>query len=102
MNSNNLKNLTFEERILLYLLDYNYQPGNYLTSESVSFQGIKEAMNCDLGYLSRIIRSAEKKRYILRKMMKIPSKKRKHNVFFLTKKGRRIALELQEYINKSK
>jgi predicted transcriptional regulator len=67
-----------------------------MVPELLTEEGIKHNLECDLGFLSRLLNENEKKGYIFRKKVKIKNKKRRQNGFFLTQKG----LQLSREINK--
>jgi hypothetical protein len=53
-----------------------------MVPELLTEEGIKHNLECDLGFLSRLLNENEKKGYIFRKKVKIKNKKRRQNVFF--------------------
>ena len=85
-----------EELLFLHLLNNIRYRNHYVVSESITEQGIRSAIDCDLSLISRILQRNEEKGYISRTLSKVESKKRKQNAFFLTDEGVRIALELKE------
>jgi len=89
-------NLTKEELLFLHLLDHNDCRGHYVVSGSITEQGIRKALDCDLSLISRMLKRNEEKGYIFRILSKVENKKRKQNAFFLTEDGIKIARELTE------
>jgi DNA-binding MarR family transcriptional regulator len=85
-----------EELLFIHLLSHNRFRDHYVVSESITEQGIRSALDCDLSLISRILKRNEEKGYIFRSLSKVENKKRKQNAFFLTDEGVRIALELKE------
>ena len=65
-------------------------------------QGIQKEINCDPSHISRVLHYNMKKGFIRRKLSTIPGKKRKLNIFLLTKKGRQLGKELYDYVMKTK
>lgn len=53
-------------------------------------------INCSLCYISRILKKIEEEGYVYRRLMRIENKKRKHNAFFLTDKGFKLAEKIRE------
>ena len=90
----NITQLTKEELLFLHLLKNNHHQDRYVVSEIITEKGIHEALDCDLGLISRILKKNEEKGWIYQSLLKIENKKRKQNAFFLTKEGLEIALEL--------
>ena len=86
--------LTKDELLLVYLLNHNNLQDHYVVPDIITEQGIQNALNCDLGHISRMIKKIEEKGYIFRTLSKIENKKRKRNVFFLTEEGLKVASEL--------
>ena len=83
--------LTKEELLFLLLRDYHRYRNNYLVPEMITLGGIKKELDCDLGFLSRLIKKNEIDGLIFRKKVKIINKKRRQNVYFLTPKGLELA-----------
>ena len=90
------ENLTKEELLFLHLLDHNDCRGHYIVTVSITEQGIRNALDCDLSLISRIIKRNEEKGHIFRTLSKVENKKRKQNAFFLTDEGLSLAEELQK------
>jgi DNA-binding PadR family transcriptional regulator len=97
-----IENLTKEEYLFLYLLKFDDQKEEYLVKDSITEQGIQNALKCTLGLISRILTRNEKDGYIYRKKAKIINKKNKQNVFFLTDVGLDVAIEIKSKIINSK
>lgn len=89
-----MKYLTKEELILVHLLINNHDQDDYIVKESITEQGIQREVNCDLSYISRLLKDNERNGYLYRKKLNINTKKRKQNAFFLTEKGKKIAKDI--------
>jgi DNA-binding MarR family transcriptional regulator len=92
--------LTKEELLFLHLFSLNHLKDSYVVSEELTEKGIQEELDCNLGLVSRILRKNEQEGNIIRMKSKILTKKRRQNVFFLTKSGMKIAQEIIELTNK--
>ena len=57
----------------------------------ITLGGIKKELDCDLGFLSRLMKKNEIDGLIFRIKVKIINKKRRQNVYFLTPKGMELA-----------
>jgi len=93
-----LNDLTKEDLLFLHLLNCNKYKNAYIAPEYLTQMGIKKEINCDLGFLSRILKENEVKGHIYRKKSKIVKKKKKQYVFYLSLSG----LELAREINNTK
>jgi len=71
-----LKKFTIEEKIFLFLLDNNYLKEHHVIPEFLTEKGIQKVLNCDLGFISRILRKNEKDELIERKLLWIKNKNR--------------------------
>lgn len=89
-----------EELLFLHLAKFKHQRDDYVVTELLTEQGIQSILNCNLGTVSRILQKNEEKGLIYRTKLKIENKKRKQAVFFLTKKGQRFALKLNDLLSK--
>jgi DNA-binding MarR family transcriptional regulator len=65
----------------------------------VTQKGIQSALDCDLGYLSRLLKKNQKKGYIRREKVRSKDKFRILNGFFLTQRGEKVALKFNEIVN---
>ena len=68
----------------------------------ITQKGIKKVLDCDIGYISRLLKKNRKKGYITCKKKKIERKLRTQNAYFLTYKGERRALKINNSINGEK
>ena len=91
-------NLTKEELLFLHLLDYK-DNDEYIVSDMVTIQGIHSVLKCDLGYITRLLKRNRKKGYIKKKKVKVKNKLRIQNGFFLTERGEKVALKIDNYVN---
>lgn len=90
------ENLAIDNHILLHLFNNHQNPDSYFVSELLTEEGIQKETGYSLCHISRILKSLEKEGYVYRKLMRIENKRRKHNAFFLTKKGFKIAERIME------
>jgi len=101
MTKNNFeqKILSKEEILFLHLLDFKYNKDDYIVSNMITQQGIQSVLDCDKGYISRILNKNKKKGYIRCSKKKIENKLRIQNAYFLTQKGEQRALKINNLIN---
>jgi DNA-binding MarR family transcriptional regulator len=90
------QNLTKEQLMFLHLLKFNHQQDDFIVTDLITEQGIKNEINCTLGLVSRILKKNEEIGYIFRTKLKIVKCRRKQNVFFLTENGLIIATEIHK------
>ena len=83
-----------EELLFIYLLSNDHQREHHVVLESITQRGIKAALGCDLGHISRLLNKNIINGYISKKLLKIKNQKRKQNAYFLTEEGLSIAIEL--------
>ncbi len=95
----NGKKITKEAELFLHLSGYNYNPANYVFSEMVTMKGIQSVLKCDLGYISRLLKKNRKKGYIRSEKVKVENKLRIQNGYFLTQRGEKVALKINEFVN---
>lgn len=98
----NNRKITKEELLFLHLLNFKYNHEDYVVSDMVTESGIQGAIDCDLGYISRLLKKNEKKGFIRREKLRIKNKYHIQNAFFLTIRGERRALKINDYINNKK
>ena len=89
------ENLTIDDYILLHLFNNHQNPDSYSISELLTEEGIQKETGFSLCYISQILKRLEKEGYVYRKLMRIENKRRKHNAFFLTKKGFKIVEKIR-------
>jgi len=89
------ENLTIDDYILLHLFNNQQNPDSYSISELLTEEGIQKETGFSLCYISQILKRLEKEGYVYRKLMRIENKRRKHNAFFLTKKGFKIVEKIR-------
>ncbi len=82
--------------MFLHLLNCNKYENAYIVPEHLTQMGIKKEINCDLGFLSRILKENVEKGYIYRKKSKVENQKKKLFVYFLTTNGLKIAREVNK------
>jgi len=83
-----------EDLLFLHLFNHNDNVNEYIADYSQTEKGIKDALECDLGYISRLIKQNEKNGLIYRRKMRIKEESRKMDAFFLTGEGKKLAKEL--------
>ena len=70
-----------------------------MAPEYITQKGIQNVIECDLGFLSRILNRNIEEGNLYRVKSKVNHKKRKQNVFFLTEKGIRLAKDIDKCVN---
>ena len=76
----------------------NHQRDHFIVTKSITMQGICDIINCDLGYLSRILKKNESDGLLFSTKLNIKGENRKHKVYFLTEKGIKCSKEINEMI----
>jgi len=82
--------------LFLHLFSCKKYENQYVVPDITTQEGIRHEIECNLGFLSRIIIRNEKEGFIYRKKSKVLYKKRKQNAFFLTPKGLDQAKKINE------
>ena len=95
-NENYFQDLTIEQLIFLHLLKFNHQHDDSIVTALITEQGIKNELNCSLGFVSQLLKKNEDIGYIFRTKSKIVRSRKKQNVFFLTENGLKLAKEIQK------
>ena len=67
----NNRKITKEELLFLHLLNFKYNREDYVVSDMITERGIQAAIECDLSYVSRLLKKNEKKGFIHREKLRI-------------------------------
>ncbi|MEM3342525.1 MAG: AAA family ATPase, partial [Thermoplasmata archaeon] len=92
---------TFEKRILLHLLKYTSLKNEFENPPEVSQYGIAESLNCRQSDVSRMLKKMLHEGFIECITTHIKGAKQRRKVYFLTPKGREVALQLLEDLRQS-
>lgn len=94
--------MTKEELLVIYLLNFNRYRDQFIKPEDITQKEIQRELNCNHGYLSRLLKESEKKGIVLKQKSRINNKERIQYVYFLTEKGIKYASELNQKIKNQK
>lgn len=92
-DKNNSLNYCIEKRLFLHFLELNNQREKFVVDQALTQKGIQKILDCDIGYLSRLLKQNEIQGFIFRRKVHVYDGNKKQYAFFLTDKGNKLALE---------
>ena len=99
--NDSVRRFSKEELLFLHLLNHGSNQDDYAVTDMVTQEMISNALDCDIGYVSRLLKKNIKKGYIRCKKARTMNKHRLQNAYFLTIKGEKFALKINEFVNNS-